>query len=358
MTPRIFTLALAVLVASATFSLAQDNQSRVTGVVTDRSGGSLPGVTVSLRGASIAPTNVVTDNAGRYVTPWVAPGTYIIDFELSGFETRTVSNFRMIAGQTAILDQEMFLAALSERVEVVAPAPVPPPAPKPKPRPTAKPVDPEILASVCGPREAPNFSLAVGRVVSHRDDPGRQLIGPGDILRIDAGEDAGLTAGQNLVVRRRFRSGDLSAAKKLATYGEHTAGLIQIIDVEKKFSAALVVYSCGEMVAGDVVERYAPQLARMDDKRGTPQFDDPAKIVLGDNGQQMSAAGQMMVIDRGIVQGASRGQRLTLFRRAKDAPPLIIGEAVIIALRPNSATIRIEKAIDAITVGDLVALHR
>lgn len=169
------------------------------------------------------------------------------------------------------------------------------------------------------------------------------MLGPGDVLRLDAGEEAGITVGQNLVVRRRFRSGDLAAAKKLATYGELTAGLIQVIEVEKRSSAALVVYSCGEMVAGDAVERYVPQLARMEERRGTPQFEDAAKVLLGDNGQQMSAAGQMMVIDRGIVQGA---------------PPLIIGDAVIIALRPDSATIRIERATDAIMVGDLVALHR
>jgi hypothetical protein len=235
---------------------------------------------------------------------------------------------------------------------------VPAPPPKPRPRPTARPVDPEILASVCGPREAPNFSVAVGRVVSHRDDPGRQLLGPGDVLRIDAGEEAGVTVGQNLVVRRRYRIGDRATSKRDAAYGEQTGGLIQIIEVDKKTSAALVVYACGEMVAGDAVERYVPQLARMDEKPGTPQFDDAAKVTMGDNGQQMSAAGQMMVIDRGIVQGVHRGQRITLFRRAKDAPPLIIGEGVIIALRPDSATIRIERATAEISVGDFVALHR
>lgn len=358
MTTRTLALALATLFAAATIAAAQDDRARVSGVVTDRSGGALPGVTVTLRGAGIPATNVVTDGGGRYITQWVAPGSYVISFDLSGFEGRMISNLRLIAGQTTILDQEMSLAALSETVEVVAPAPAPPPRPKPAPRPTARPVDPEILASVCGPREAPNFSLAIGRVVSHRDDPGRQLLGTGDVLRIDAGEDAGITTGQNLVVRRRYRTSDRATSKKSATFGEQTAGLIQIIEVEKKTSAALVVYSCGEMVAGDAVERYVPQLARMEERGGTPQFDDAAKITLGDNGQLMSAAGQMMVIDRGIVQGVQRGQRLTLFRRVKGTPPLVIGEGVVIALRPDSATIRIDRATAEIAVGDLVALHR
>jgi hypothetical protein len=358
MAPRTLALAVAVLLASANAAAAQDDRARVSGVVTDRSGGALPGVTVTLRGASLGGGNVVTDGSGRYVTQWVAPGTYTITFDLSGFESRTIQNLRLSAGQTAILDQEMSLAALSETVQVVAPAPVPPPPPAPKPRPAPRPVDPEALASVCGPREAPNFSLAVGRVVSHRDDPGRQLLGPGDAIRIEVGEDAGVTVGQNLVVRRRFRSGDRAAAGKVATYGEQTAGMIQVMELEKKTAIAVVVYSCGEMIAGDAVERYVPQLARMEETPGTPQFDDPARILIGDSGQQMGAAGQMMVIDRGVVQGAQRGQRVTMFRRVKGNPPLVIGEGVIIALRPDSATIRIERATDAIAVGDFVALHR
>ena len=68
----------------------------------------------------------------------------------------------------------------------------------------------------------------------------------------------------------------------------------------------------------------------------------------------------MMVIDRGIMQGVQRGQRLTIFRRPQGAAgrPLTIGDGVVIALRADSATIRIERATDAVQVGDLVALHR
>jgi hypothetical protein len=60
------------------------------------------------------------------------------------------------------------------------------------------------------------------------------------------------------------------------------------------------------------------------------------------------------------MQGAQRGQRVTIFRRTLgiDAMPLTIGDGVIIAIRADSATIRIERATDAIVVGDLVALHR
>jgi hypothetical protein len=74
----------------------------------------------------------------------------------------------------------------------------------------------------------------------------------------------------------------------------------------------------------------------------------------------MGVARQMMVIDHGIMQGVARGQRLTIFRRLPGDPAstLMLGDGVIVAVRADSATIRIERAKDAIAVGDLVAIHR
>lgn len=338
---------------------AQTSQSRLMGVVTDGSGAALPGVTVTVRAASASVTSVVTDGAGRYLSPWLPPGSYVMTFTLSGFETRTTTSIPLGAGQTVVLDQQLSLASLTETVQVTATAPAPP-APVRPPRPQAKPVDKEILASVCGPRQATEFSQAIGHIVSHRDDPNRQLIGPGDVLQLDAGEDHGVATGQNLVVRRRFQTGDRAAPKKVSTFAEQTAGLVQIIETHDESSVALVVYVCGELLAGDTVEPYIPQPAFFAVAAGAPRFDEPGRITTGENGRTAAAVGQMMVIDRGIMQGAQRGQRLTIFRRPQghDGMPLTIGDGVIIAVRADSATIRIERSTDAVLVGDLVALHR
>jgi len=358
---------LAIFPAS---TAAQADQARIMGAVTDGSGGALPGVTVTITGGNARPAPVVTDGAGRYLTPWIAPGAYNVTFTLSGFETRTVNKVQLGSGQTVVLDQQMGLAPLTETVQVTAVAPVPPPPPPPPairlergappPRLKAKAVDKEILASVCGPRQPPEFSLAIGKVVSHRDNADRRLLGPGDLLVIDAGETKGVANGQNLVVRRRFQTGDLFALKKHQTFGEHTGGLVQIVETNAESAVAQVVHACGEIVAGDTVEPYAAQPAFFAVASGTPRFDDPARITLGENGKQASAAGQMMVIDRGIMQGVQRGQRLTIFRSPAGNPLLniSIGDGVIVAIRADSATIKIEKATDAVMIGDLVALHR
>jgi hypothetical protein len=59
------------------------------------------------------------------------------------------------------------------------------------------------------------------------------------------------------------------------------------------------------------------------------------------------------------MQGVQRGQQVTIFRRPHaDGMPLTIGDGVIVSVRADSATIRIERVIDAVVVGDMVALHR
>ena len=172
--------------------------------------------------------------------------------------------------------------------------------------------------------------------------------------------DVGLTAGQNMVVRRRFRIGDKGEPRRRAAFGEQTAGLIQIVETSQNSSVAVVVYACGELFAGDAVEPF--DALPMWSARGleTPQYDDPAHIILGEHGQTLGAPRQLMVIDRGAVKGAERGQRLTVFRRTLGAngPVRTIADAIIVAVRAESATIRIERASDAVSVGDMVALHR
>jgi hypothetical protein len=216
------------------------------------------------------------------------------------------------------------------------------------------------LASVCGPGRPSAESLAVGHVVGHRDSADRQLFGNSDVLVLDVGSERGVATGENFVVRRRFRVGDKSLPLKMASFGEQTAGLIQVVETLPQSSVAVVVYACGELMAGDSVEPFDAQPMWTAGEVGTPQFDDPGRVIFGDHGQHMGAPQQLMVIDQGLTHGAQRGQRLTIFRKKSGevGPVLTIADAIIVSVRHDSSTIRIEYARDAVEVGDLVALHR
>jgi hypothetical protein len=362
-----------VLVGTIAVGAAQDRPATVTGRVTDGSGAALPGVVVTLTAsappAAPAPVSIVTDGVGQYLSPPVAAGIYTIAFALPGFEAQTRAGVGLRAGDVLIVDQQLEVASLKESVEVVAAAP-PPPAPPPPPpppvrlmapaRPQPVPVPKDVLASVCGPGQATGNALTIGHLIAHRDERNRTLYGNGDVLIIDAGSDVGLVAGQNLVVRRTFRAGATRGGPRHAVAGEQTAGLIQVVDTGERVSVAVVVYTCGELFAGDTVEPFDALPLLTAQGLLVPHYDDPAHIVLGDHGQTLGAERQLMVIDRGTVQGAARGQRLTIFRRALGdrGPVQAIADAIIVAVRADSATIRIERASDAVSVGDLVALHR
>ncbi|MCC7181558.1 MAG: carboxypeptidase regulatory-like domain-containing protein, partial [Acidobacteria bacterium] len=228
-------LALAVVVTAVAGAIGvQPDQSRLTGRVTDGSGAALPGATVTIAGPGSRPIVVVTDEVGQYQTPPLQPGSYSVTFEMSGFETRTNPTIVLGPGEVFVLDRQLGLAALTETVTVTGEAPKPPPPPAaPLPplrtRPQAVPVPKTMLASVCGPDKPVEVSYTVGHIAAHRDDPRRELYGPGDVLLVDVGADMGMKAGQNFVVRRRFRYGDKSAPAKHATFGEHTAGLVQVV---------------------------------------------------------------------------------------------------------------------------------
>ena len=98
----------------------------IHGQVTDESGASLPGVTITLRSPALQmpQMSVVSDERGEYrVTP-LPIGIYTIDYELSGFQTLRLSEIRLTAGFSAKLDQSMKIGALAETVTVSGQTPL------------------------------------------------------------------------------------------------------------------------------------------------------------------------------------------------------------------------------------------
>ena len=114
-------LALAVAMPAA----AQRTTGEIIGKVVDESGSVLPGVTVTLRGAGVAgaPT-VVTNETGTYRFPLLPPGTYIVEYTLTGFSTLRREEIPVAIGATVELNVSMKVGALEESITVSGESPV------------------------------------------------------------------------------------------------------------------------------------------------------------------------------------------------------------------------------------------
>jgi hypothetical protein len=330
----------------------------VRGAVTDSSSGVLPGVAVTaLLGRETLGTTV-TDARGEFSFERLPAARVTLQFQLSGFENSTLSVAVPETGQPLRVAHRMEMLAVAETVTVHGEPPLPPPPP----RPTLVPVPEHDQMSVCGPARAEAPVPSFGTIRSRRTDDSKVMFGAGDEVLIDGGSATGLAAGQNFIVRRRYPTA-LRQARNIVVMGEHSSGLVQIVEVGEQWSTGVVVYACDEMMRGDYLAAFEPEPARPADPAGAPAFDDAARILFADAGQPVGVTGRMMVVDRGSRQDMRIGQRLTLFRRSRfgDGRPLVIGDAVVVAVRGHSATILVQRAADAIFFGengDLAAPHK
>lgn len=350
-----------VLVTCMAGAAAAASAGRLHGVVADESGGVLPGVTVTITALDrhvLATTS--TDGRGTWAVDGLPAEPATVSFELEGFATSAVDVTVAPGADTAVGTPRLKVAPRSESVNVVARAPVVtaplpprPTLPPPPPPPAIVPVPEHDRDSICGPAKPTEGAVLLGTITSRRYGEDKGLYAKDDQVIVAGGAASGLAVGQNVVARRMYR---VDGAAGAAT-GEHTAGVLQIVAAGERASIAVVVYTCDEIMRGDRLAPFAPEPIRPAGAAGSPAFDSAARILFGDAGQLVGAPRRLMVINRGRSEGVRAGQRLTLFRRSRfgGGAPIVVGEAVVVAVRADSATIRVERATDAIAFGDYAA---
>ena len=126
---RFVTAALCLLAVVALLhpssAMAQTGAASLTGIVSDQSGATVPGATVT---ATNQATNVtytaVSNQAGNYTVTSLPVGTYVVKAELSSFKTAATKPIQLEAMQIARIDFKLELGALQETVEVSSDAQV------------------------------------------------------------------------------------------------------------------------------------------------------------------------------------------------------------------------------------------
>ncbi len=121
---RLAALVLLALVLGTGFALAQATGT-IQGIVSDAQGSGVPGATVTARNTETDVSRaLVTEAEGNYRFLNLPVGNYELTVELTGFSRYHRAGLTLAVNQTAVVDVELRVAAVSELVEVRADAPL------------------------------------------------------------------------------------------------------------------------------------------------------------------------------------------------------------------------------------------
>jgi hypothetical protein len=194
--------------------------------------------------------------------------------------------------------------------------------------------------------------------ISGSTAPDRHLVfATGQTVTIDGGTSAGVEAGQEYFVRRLPRRFGARGPDFDNPLNVHTVGWVKIVSVESNVATAKVTHICDAMMAGDYLEPFAAPVthAILD---GDVRYDNLARLLGGDEDRSTIGINQYMTMDRGSDHGLRPGTRIVVLRDKKEGALVEIGEGIVLQVRPETSTVQITRARDAVYTGDLAAIAR
>ena len=113
------------LTCGAHFASGQEVTGAITGAVTDPSGAPIAGASVTARDVVRNVSYPTQTNAdGAYYLARIPVGNYELKFEAKGFATSVRPKFELVLNQTARVDVQMVVGAMTQSVEVSSEAPL------------------------------------------------------------------------------------------------------------------------------------------------------------------------------------------------------------------------------------------
>ena len=122
---RTAVVSFCLMVLLCGISFGQETTATISGVVTDESGGVIPGVSVEATNLDTGITRMATTgDEGRYQLPNLSVGNYEVQASLPGFQTGVRTGITLTIGREALVDFALSVGEISERVTVTGEAPL------------------------------------------------------------------------------------------------------------------------------------------------------------------------------------------------------------------------------------------
>ncbi len=237
------------------------------------------------------------------------------------------------------------------------------------------------------------------RLVSGEQSNVKLIFTRGDYVYINRGQDKGVRVGDRFTVVRPVKDPtdvqwfkwQNKLMKAMGTAYQDT-GQVRVVTVQPKVSIAQIIFSCGFMQRGDVVQPYQD--------RPAPPYKDPAAfdhfapvsgkpvamVVSGNDFALVFGKNQAIYVNLGSNQGVKVGDYLRVFRyqgsmaetvpiepgyqytmygfgsaparyQWNDLPREILGEGMVISTSRNSSTVILTYSSTSVYAGDYVEIE-
>jgi hypothetical protein len=237
------------------------------------------------------------------------------------------------------------------------------------------------------------------RLISGEQSNIKLIFSRGDYVYINRGQDKGVRVGDRFTVVRPakdptdvqwFKWQDKLMRAMGTAYKD--AGQVRVVTVQPKVSIAQIIFSCGYMQRGDIVEPYQD--------RPAPPYKDPsafdhfapvsgkpvAMVVSGNDFALVYGKNHAMYVNLGSNQGVKPGDYLRIFRyqgsmaeavpiepgyqymmygfgsaparyQWNDLPREILGEGMVISVSRNASTVVLTYSSTSVYAGDYVEIE-
>jgi hypothetical protein len=110
---------LAVLCLLLSIAPAQEFRGTISGTISDAQDSLIPNVrVVAIELSTRTESQTISDTSGKYVIPFLAPGTYQITAEARGFKRYQRDRFALEAGDRPVLDIRLEVGEIQQTVTV------------------------------------------------------------------------------------------------------------------------------------------------------------------------------------------------------------------------------------------------
>jgi hypothetical protein len=224
----------------------------------------------------------------------------------------------------------------------------------------------EETALQCAPYVVDGHEDESLKVVGSEDGATKIAFADRDILYLNKGTNAGVKAGDVYTLQHSAYEVKHPETGRGIGLKIETTGWVRVILVQENTATVVVEQACADIHLGDYLKTFEKVQVPLITEHARPtRLTPPSGKVVGtvvDMQDDATIAGdrQLVILNLGTANGITPGSLFVVYKvmyPSVPTPRIVLGEAVVVAVRERTATVRIINSNDAIMPGDKAELQ-